>query len=197
MRKGSIFRVLIAIFLFTALAFSEPQLSQAQQSSSSPVHTGPMPDTFFYSHIFRHILYLQDNGEPPLVAGTQTASIADFYTSRVGMTVAENTVLLSTARAWKAEVDPVDAEAHNLIEAIHARTPGGRLASGETPPPVPQGLTDLQQKRDAITLKHVAALRQSFGDARFLRIDSSLRRTIHVSLSGPKPIQAKNSIFTH
>ena len=43
---------------------------RAQNGSSSPVHTGPIPNKRFYSLMFRHILYLQDSEPQAEAAGT-------------------------------------------------------------------------------------------------------------------------------
>jgi hypothetical protein len=179
----------VAAFLtLGTLALLVPASSQSQQTSASPVHTGAaMPDSRFYSLVFRHLLYLQTNGDPAPVAGALSPSITNFYSGRIRANANENASLLSEAEAWKAEVDPIDSQAHALIVAIRTKTPGGRLAPGEQPPPVPQQLIDLQTKRDNITLKHVANLKLKFGDARFAQIDNGIHRAMHASLKGPRP----------
>lgn len=135
----------VAVFLvFGMMLFIVPAKAQSTSSVASPVHTGPMPDQRFYSLIFRHVLYLQANGGS---AGSMSPSIARFYTDRIGATSTENATLLAEARAWKAEVDPLDAQAHAIVVAIRAKTPGGHLAPGQQPPAAPQQLYDLQTQR--------------------------------------------------
>jgi hypothetical protein len=151
-----------------------------------------MPDARFYSHIFRHVIYLLENGEPSSVPGAPSPSIAHFYVDRAGATADENSILIANAKAWKAEVDPIDLQAHNIVAAIHAQTPGGKLAPGQGLPAVPQVLRDLQAQRDAVTLKHMEALRQKFGEMRFSALNASLHRVTRVSFQGPAPIQRPN-----
>jgi hypothetical protein len=146
-----------------------------------------MPDSRFYSLVFRHLLYLQANGEQAAIAGGMSPSISRFYTDRAGASASENALLLAEAAAWKAEVDPIDKKAHSIIDTIHAQTPGGRLAPGQTPPEVPQQLIDLQVQRDNITLKHVADLKKKLGTARFASIDNGIHRSAHLSFKGPRP----------
>jgi hypothetical protein len=158
-----------------------PVLVTAQSSSVQPIHTGPMLDQRFYSLVFRHLLYLQTNGEQPMLVDGVSPSIAQFYTNRVGASSTENAALLAEARAWKAEVDPIDNQAHAIIAAIRAKTPDGHLAPGQQPPPVSEQLIELQKQRDAITLKHVANLKMKFGESRFAELDNQIHRATHLS----------------
>jgi hypothetical protein len=106
------------------------------------------------------------------------------------MTATEERVLLEQARSWKADVDPVDSQARIVIDAIRAKTPGGRLAPGEQPPTVPTSLIALQSQRDEVTLRHVAALQESFGPTRFAQLDKQIHRSVQVSMRGtPRPSQ--------
>jgi hypothetical protein len=185
-------RALILCVALTAWTCDVTTHLHAQQSDSSPAHTGNIPDARFYSLVFRHILRLQSVGEAPLTAGAPTTAMARFYQDKVGANSQENAILIAEATKWKAEVDPVDSQAHNLIETIHARTPNGQLKSGEDPPSVPQELIDLQQERDAITLKHVNNLRTSFGNARFAYLDGTIRKSAHVTFKSSAPVQVHN-----
>ena len=171
----------------------------AQSPSNSPDQQARMPDERFYSLIFKHLLALQSH-DAPLVASpsvgssTVTPSIASFYTERVGAKPSETTTMLAAAQSWKVEVAPVDSQAHAIIAAIHAKTPGGRLQAGEKPPEVPAELVSLQHQRDAITLNHVAALKASFGEARFTILDASMRHNTHTTLTGPIPAQLQDKM---
>ena len=109
--------------------------------------------------------------------------------TRVGATETEARLFLAEAQAWKSEISPVDAQAHNIVTAIRAKYPGGRLAPGQQPPAVPQKLVDLQHERDAITVSHVSHLKSSLGSQRFVAIDAKLHRVSHSSIRGTKPFQ--------
>jgi hypothetical protein len=124
-------RILSSFAVLYCLAFSSLQPARAQQASSS---SAQIPDSKYYSLIFRHILYLQAHGEPPANPGAPSPSIAHFYSDRVGASDSENAVFLSEAQAWKSEVDPVDQQAHSIIAAIHAQTPGGHLVPASSLP---------------------------------------------------------------
>ncbi len=162
----------------TNVALRCPSLAQTTQV------VGHAPDERFYPLVFRHVLSLQqsDSANPstPDVAGTASPSLASTFAHVAGTTNGENAVLLAEARSWKAEVDPVDTQAHQIIDNIHARTPGGRLAPGQQPPAVPPELTALQARRDSITLRHVQRLRTAWGDARFQRFDASVRAVTQI-----------------
>jgi hypothetical protein len=154
---------------------------QSQQTSKAQAHSGPMPDQRYYSHVFTHINYLLEHGEPAPTPAQPSPSVATFYVDRVGATQDENLKIIAIAKTWKNEIDPIDSQAHEIIQAIRAQTPGGRLAPGQALPSVPKSLLDLQAKRDAATLKYVAKLHQSLGDERFAAFNSSLHRLTRAS----------------
>ncbi len=166
--------------------------SVSQSLSSSRTGQGlPIPDERFYPLVFRHILYLQDmTGEPAgmLVA---TPSTKGFYNDKVGATDPELTFFVKEARAWKADVDPIDSKAHELISAIRAKTPGGKLAVNQLPPSPPSELLSYQQQRDSVTLMHVKNIRTHFGDDRFAQLDKSIHQSANITNRSPRPSQVK------
>lgn len=175
----------MALVVLGALITGSSSVLQAQQGSSSPIHTGQMPDARFYSLVFRHLLYLHENGPQAAVATDPSPAVESFYSTRVRATKRETALLLAEAKVWKTEVTPVDDQAHAIVMAIRAKTPGGKLAPGETPPSVPQELLDLQQQRDAITVSHAAHLREMFGNSRYEEITTNIRRETHLTLQRP------------
>jgi hypothetical protein len=116
--------------------------------------------------------------ETATVPTSANRALGGFFTNRIGMNANENALLLQEAQQWKLEVDPVDAQAHALIDAIHAKTPGGRLAPGQEPPVVPPELVNLQKQRDAITLKHISSLQRNLGSQRFASLDKNTREQV-------------------
>lgn len=197
----NLWQQLRALLLFLFIGAISVSSSRLLAQSTSPVHTGPMPDSRFYSLRFNHILYLYNSdvkaGVPNMQAGVTDvqggitspaiSSLDWYYQRRIGATVKEESAFLAEAQSWAAEVAPVDTQAHGIIAAIRARNPGGKLAPGEQPPDPPQILTDLQQQRDAITLKHVSNLRAAFGAARFNQLDDLARRAAHLTSHGAAP----------
>lgn len=157
----------------------------AQQNAPVTTTADQMPDARFYSLVFRHLLYLQDHGPANDVQGGASPAVSSFYTDRVKATRKETSLLLAEATAWKADVTPLDSQAHNIVMAIRAKTPGGKLAPGEEPPPVPQELIELQQQRDAMTISHAAHLRETFGATRYDEIARNIRREVRLSSQKP------------
>lgn len=184
-------RSVVTVLLLTPLTVV---LALLPLTANAQAHSGPMPDSRFYSLSFRHILYLYNADAQAGLADVQAANksvsytaLDRYYRGRLGTTAKEEAAFLEEAQSWSAEVAPVDAQAHSIVTAIRARTPGGKLAPGEDPPAPPQILVTLQQQRDAITLKHVSHLRSSFGDARFTELDSTARHAAHLTTRGPMP----------
>lgn len=149
-----------------------------------------MPNIRFYPLIFRHILYLQTHDKQSASDSQPAPSVVRYYSDLVGATQQEDSILLAEAETWKSEVAPIDAKAYALIDEIHARTPGGRLAPGEQPPPPPQELIDLQSEKDGITQKCIDNLRSRLGATRFTQIDRNMRRITHVTFHSAMPMQA-------
>lgn len=186
----------ISILLLHAAMFGTTRMTCAQNATpgvgGTQQTTQVAPPERFYPLLFRHTLYLQQQGADigsPLpsadISGVQNASspLNAYFERRVGMRGNEITILTNEARSWKAEADPIDAKARTMIDAIHARTPGGQLTSGQQPPLVPPELIALQQQRDTITLRHVHKLKNAFGADRFSSIDQALRGQVNL---GPR-----------
>lgn len=188
-----------ALAIITLLSVEPHTFAQAPPAIS---HAAP-PERF-YPLVFRQVLHLQavdikaaaSTGLGPAAALVPIArtdsSLARFFTHRVGLNAQENAALLREAQQWKQEADPVDAQAHALIDSIHAKTPGGRLAPGQQPPQVPPELINLQQQKDAITLRHVTDLQTKLGPERFASLDRGIRQQVR---SGPLTIPANRATF--
>lgn len=140
------------------------------------------PEERVYPMIYRHALYL-DSLDQTTSTPRNHENLHLFFVGRIGATPVEADALLTEAATWKAEADPIDQRAHALIQSIRAKTPGGRLALGQAPPPVPDALMTLQGQRDDITLRHVRHLEATMGKQRFAQVD----RTIRLTASTRKP----------
>ena len=112
-----------------------------------------------------------------------------FFSNQIGLRSDESTALLSEAQAWQAEVAPIDKDAYAMIAAIRSRTPGGRLAPGETPPAPPQELKTMQAQKDSLTLKHVQHLQAVLGTNRFTYFDQHIRIAAQGRPTPQPPIQ--------
>jgi hypothetical protein len=191
--RAGIFALAIATLLF-----AEPRTF----AQAPPAVSHAVPPERFYPFVFRQALHLQGVDAKASVGLSPAAamvpipridtSLARFFTQRVGLNAQENAVLLREAQQWKQEADPVDAQAHALIDSIHAKTPGGKLAPGQQPPQVPPELIKLQQQKDAITLRHVADLQTKLGPERFAALDRGIRQQVR---SGPLTTPANRATF--
>jgi hypothetical protein len=121
-----------------ALAISTLLSTEAHTfAQAPPAISHAAPPERFYPFVFRQVLHLQgvdtkaSVGLSPAAAMVPIArtdsSLARFFTQRVGLNAQENAVLLREAQQWKQEADPVDAQAHALIDSIHAKHRGANL----------------------------------------------------------------------
>jgi hypothetical protein len=69
----------------------------------------------------------------------------------------------------------MDAEAKDIIDAAHARYPGGQVPAGEQLPPPPPELKKLQRQRDMAVLKARHRLRTELGEHGFRQVDDFLK----------------------
>ena len=171
----------VLVMLLSAACFSLP----AQQASEAKGggHASAAPDYVFYRHIFRFALFLDANQPETRDAAQPARGLHKYFSERIGTSEDENALILSRAKAWKKDIDPIEAESRDLINSIHAQTPGGILMPGQAPPLVPPHLIELQQEKDAITRRHMAALRHDLGETRASLIDDQLHKATHLSYS--------------
>ena len=188
---------IFALAITTLVVAGSRTLAQAPPAVSHVI-----PPERFYPFVFRQVLHLQGIDAKASVGLSPAAamvpiprtdsSLARFFTQRVGLNAQENAVLLREAQQWKQEADPVDSQAHALIDSIHAKTPGGKLAPGQQPPQVPPELIKLQLQKDAITLRHVTDLQTKLGPERFAAFDHGIRQQVR---SGPLTTPADRATF--
>ncbi len=153
--------------------------------TASVTQPGTIPPERFYPMAFRHMMSLADTLDP-VRNPHLPVTINTFFSDRCGMSSTEMAGMMSEAQKWKTEADPIDTQAKNMIASMHAMAPGGKLPTGQRPPAVPAALTQLQAQKDAVTMRHVAALQTAWGTPRFKVIDGSLRTQSHPVVVTPK-----------
>lgn len=102
------------------------------------------------------------------------------YKEQAKLTDKDSRALERITNECLRQVEEQDARARVIIANFRARAE--KLKPGETLPPPPPELKDLQDKRDAIILRHREKLRAAFGDDKFAKFDEAARRNIHIGI---------------
>jgi len=112
------------------------------------------------------------------------------YQAKTGLPDAAFSTLVQLAIEHQREASAIDQQAKIIIDNFHAQYPR-KLPPGMAPPPPPQELLDLQERRDALALRYRDRLKTVVGDETYDRfklcIDEEFR---------PKPKQPGTAPIT-
>ena len=170
-RKFVVISLLVVASSVGVLAFSRPGISTGIASAPPPQHTA-VPEHVIYQHLFHHVFLMGER------AG---------YKSQAGLTDEQARLLSEVAAEGEREVQQVDARAKVIIDAFRARYPGGRVPSGEVPPPPPAEIRALQAERNAAILRARDRLRAAFGEQEFSRFSEFVRNRVAPNITQLPP----------
>ncbi|MGH9899729.1 MAG: hypothetical protein ACRD4L_12865 [Pyrinomonadaceae bacterium] len=150
------------------------------QLPTTPAGVGgeQLPPHRLYRHVFRHMMLLERMAEEAEARGEDGSKYRNVYKSAAGLTDAQAAVLAQIARESDAEVNQIDDRAKQQINAARALVPNGVLQAGQTPPPPPESLKNMQVERDQALLNSVDRLRGAFGAEEFARFDDYVKQNM-------------------
>ena len=158
--------IALGVVAFSLPPRSEPRTNRAHQE------TLEIPEHVIYRHVFHHAYILRERAE---------------YRRQANLSEEQERVLLEIAIECEQEVQQQDARAKIIIDAYRARYPGGRVPTGETPPPPPAELRTLQTERNAIILRARDRLRTAFSEQEFERFNEFVRRRVAPNITSSPP----------
>jgi hypothetical protein len=151
-----------------------------------------VPKPVIYSILFREMRSFQQQAHEMELQERDATALRKFHQNKFQLTDDQNAALARIASANERDVTRLDRKAREIIDAVRARHPNGRLAEGETLPPPPAELKALQAQRDAAMLQAREQLRAAFGAAKFAQFDETLQQEITRKLqpvrSTPRPV---------
>ncbi len=125
----------------------------ATPNSADPKATPEMAEHTKFRFLFRHLANIQDK-----------SGILREYQGKTGVTDDRFSELIQMAVEHEREVSFIDKQAKVLIDIFHAQYPPGKMPPGTAPPPPPKELLDLQDQRDAVSLRYRDRLKSRMGD---------------------------------
>ena len=160
----------MALYAVPLLLFA----SVAAQSQTRPQRTPAPALKNIYGHFFTLVATIERDADDADKKGDKTKSekLHKHFQQKLGLTDKDAASLKAHAKAADNAVRQQDAKAHDIIDKIRKKTPGGRLAPGEKPPAVPQELVDLQAGRDRMITDQIDGLHRDLGVDAFNKVDT-------------------------
>jgi hypothetical protein len=163
----------------TSKAKTESHIQTTAGNQFQPKH---LPQHIGYWVMFHHIALLNRQADEAESRGEDGSKYRLRYKKFANLNDPQSKLLTTIALDTYKQVMETDAKAKQLVAAIRARTPEGRLLAGEKLPVVPAELKELQGQRDGIIEFGYAKLRQGYGDSAFARLDKFVDRHIEKQL---------------
>ena len=146
----------------------QPKALAAPQEVPAKTPLPEMPEHVRFNFLFEHLANIQDK---PNILGN--------YQEKTGLTDGAFSALVQMAVAHEREASIIDQQAKIIIDNFHAQYPRN-MPPGLAPPPPPQELLDLQDQRDALSLRYRDLLKTQIGNDTYIRfkqfIDEEFRQ---------------------
>lgn len=157
-----------------ANAALQPAASQGQPGTQTQPPAADIPKHVIYGMLFRERSLFKKKAQEQDAKGVNGAFFREFHKNKLKLDDAETAALDRVADAANREVTKLDKKARKIIEDARAKHPGGVLKEGETLPPPPAALTELENQRAGVLLQAREELRAALGDAEFQRLEALL-----------------------
>ncbi|MEK6283199.1 MAG: hypothetical protein AABN95_22820 [Acidobacteriota bacterium] len=146
----------------TSEGLTGPQKPRSRPSEPRP---SEIPEHIFYGEVFSLLTKLKNTGD---------------YGRRAALSDEEVALLERIARECESDVTEQDRKAEAFSEAFRQKLPKSKPAN--RPLPVPAELTEFQEARDAIVLRHRDRLRRALGEDAFRRFAEAAKSIVNVTL---------------
>lgn len=157
---------------------AEASMTKTSNMSDSSQESPKIPTQVTYLFLFKRIENLEKRATEEEAKGKDGKIYRQHYKNKAKLSDEQNAALSKVAKDCLAEVSKKDAEAKKIIDKEHAKHPGGKLYPGEPIPTPPIELTTLQQERDAIVLRYIDFLKESFNEADFSKFQQFVEQYI-------------------
>lgn len=166
---------------------SEAVVAASVSGDNSPVRqSGVIPERVVYRTMFRHFVALKKKAEEKEKQGQDGAALRHFYKREAKLNDKQEKELDRIASKVDLDVEKKDKRAKEIINEYRSHYPQGQIPKGETLPPPPAELQQLQDERNALILSARDELRKAFGEEEFQRFDKFVRDNI---ASKMKPVR--------
>ncbi|MEJ7860862.1 MAG: hypothetical protein WKF90_04400 [Pyrinomonadaceae bacterium] len=162
---------------------AEGRVTKTASMSDSSQESPKIPLQISYLFLFKRIENVEKLATEEEAKGKDGKIYRQHYKNKAKITDEQNAALSKTAKDCLVEVSKKDAEAKKIIDKEHAKHPGGRINPGEPMPTPPIELTTLKQKRDAIILRYIDVLKESFSSTDFIKFQQFVDQYITAQVS--------------
>ncbi len=177
--------------------FSNPEVKPIKKKPAKPRTfdadtISSVPDEIVYFILFNHLVGLKAQVDSQQSLGGSSFNYIESYKKQTSMTSSQTQFLFQTSQDCLNEIQPIDAQAKQIIDDTRSGSPDGELNSFDEMPDAPVALDQLQQQRDAVILKYRDILKNSYGENKFTEFDQFVRSKIAPqveNLSGQNPAE--------
>jgi len=145
---------------------TDSPILQKRNSATSAV-SGAIPDHIYYGQIFSLLVKVGNKGD---------------YQRDAHLTDEQTASLLRLAEDCEAETKALDLKAQVIIQEFRKQIDESKIKK-DKPLPIPAGLNELQNERDAAVLRHRDQLRNVLGEEAFGRFKEASRAIVRIDLT--------------
>jgi hypothetical protein len=147
--------------------------NRVAQSASTPVARG-IPDGFLYWHFLNHLKHLEGRARnPQRKPGDET--LGEYYKTKLKLNEGEYSTLLGLARECEAETNAHMLRRKETINRLRAQYPGGKIASRDNPPPLPDEVKQLQKEYEDLLAKFSNKVKLALGPTKMNELSAYLK----------------------
>lgn len=145
--------------------------------NSAPTSPSTIPNHVLYEQLFRMIVSVTERAKFQEVFEPQQQNYLRFYfKNKLQLTDEQNRGLEKTAYEFMDALEPIDAQAKDIISQSRTAFPEGRVPAGSTVPEPPIALADLQEKRNLLALQFRDQLQKELGETVFQQFDQFIEQ---------------------
>jgi hypothetical protein len=162
-----------------------------EQQARVPEPEPAVPEHVLYWHIFHHHNYLNKKADEAQRMGQadEATRLRGFYKREAKLDEGQDASLGQIALEVENEVQALDEQARQVIDAARAKKPRGALKKNEEIPPPPPQLAALQGRRNAAIIKARDRLKTVLGDPVFAEFQGFVRTRVAPQVK-PKPFDS-------
>jgi hypothetical protein len=183
--------IVCCILLLAAGSITATSRNRPLSNRQNPPPTAPVPKHVITWLMLRQVVTLNKKAEEAKKQGKDDSKFRFRYKNLAGLSDAQTEILNRIAADCYAQVAVQDKKAKRVIDTFRAQVPGGKLADGQTPPPLPAELKEMQKERDRIVTEAYDRLRAAFGADEFTRFDKFVKEKFapHVRNMTPSAVR--------
>lgn len=188
-------KIVVFLTITTAvilLGFGGKQLAANLTSSKVDLYEVPqIPDYVLYESVFRLDLSFRKKALEQKLSGQAPTALEFYFKDEAGLTVAEDEELRKTAIAYLEAIQPIDAQAVQILAQIREQFPDGQVPEGQSVPPPPAELANLQSQRNAVALEYRNRLENAIGSGKFKSFDGYVKNRFAANFDAVGSVRLK------